>query len=67
MNAVFGGRESFRIIDFYPKNNFRLIKRLTDVVGIKFDSVIVLGTRIFSKFESEAYQHLLIKQPDLFR
>ena len=66
MIAVFSKHErDFQELQLRPKKNFKRIHKANDVQGEKFEGIIFTFRWYESKPLREAYEHLIIRQPEL--
>jgi hypothetical protein len=68
MIAIFCKHErDFKELDPTPRKLFRQIRTINDIRGIKFDGIIKAPDWYRGNKEiTEAYDHLRIRQPELF-
>jgi hypothetical protein len=65
MVAIFyNNRERIKLS---PKNKFKVIRKMNDIRGIKFEGIILLENWNDNNDIIEAYMELEFRQPELFK
>lgn len=67
MIAVFATSVDIKAVQFAPSNEFRIIRRLNDVRGIKFTGVLLFPCSLNTREKHDALEALKIHQPELFK